>query len=128
MRIDCEAIRPRAVLVIEAGGRIFYGHLRDNPAARALLEKLNLSRTALVLSDCALGKAGDLPWPLPAAPARLAAKPGDLLLDGAGKIVLCRAAAEGEFTPLAEIGRAEELFDALGEGAAPLALHLEWSE
>ena len=125
-----EAIRPRAVMVVKANGRTFYAHIEDNPAAKALTEKLNSAGVTVDMRDCGFGKVGSLPWELPRNGKRIAARPGDLALREDGAIALYYDEAEADCTRLARLGKEtkEEILAALGEGDVSVTLYLEWSE
>lgn len=124
-----EAISPRAVLVVGAGGKIFYGILSDDPAGKALMK--NLSPVTLKMCDCGDSvTAGVLPWKFPQSDGVLTAAPGDVVLFDGDKIGLCRREVSGRFARAAKIGssRTDELLKALGEGEAIVSLSLEWGE
>ncbi len=128
-RFEIEAIRPRAVLVIRAGGRVFYAHFEENGAARAFTEKLNSGPLCVVLRGSGIERAADLPWSLPGSGETLNAAPGDLLYREKA-LVLCLAERETDAVRLARIGNAqkETLLAALGEGETTVDFSLEWSE
>lgn len=119
---EIEVVRPSCVMVIEAGGRIFYAHFEDGPAAGALRERLNSAGLTVRMEDRGGAKTGSLPWAL-------------LPEDGADSIVLTGDGAlslvgSGGEVPLARIGNAtrETLHGALGEGDVSVTFSLEWGE
>ncbi|MBQ7671148.1 MAG: hypothetical protein IJS45_10590 [Clostridia bacterium] len=128
---ETDSIKPRAVLVIEAGGRIFYAHFEDNSSAQAFRDKLNSGGLTVEMSDYGgFEKVGDLPWELPRNDAQITTKPGDIILYQGDKITVYYGENTWNFTRLASIGNTskEELLSALGEGDASVTFSLEWSE
>ena len=127
---DYEAIRPRAVLLIEVNGKRFYASLEDSPAAKAFIEKLNSAPLAVDMhNDGHFRMVGALPWSLPQSDGETAVEPGDLLLCGDG-IAICYAEKECVGTRPARIGSVtkEKLLDAFGAGTARVEFSLEWGE
>ncbi len=130
-RFEIEAIRPRAVLVIDTGSKIFYAHFETNPAAQAFIERLNSGALSVEMNDFGgFEKVGDLPWALLSSDERITAKPGDLMLYQGNKICLYYGENNGEFTRLATVGNVtkEDLLTEFGEGGVTLSFSLEWSE
>lgn len=128
---DYEAIKPRAVLMIEVGGKRFYASFEGNPAASAFTEKLNSG--ALTVDVCDRGgleKTGPLPYNLPQSDKEITTTPGDVILYNENRIALCCGEAEKNCTRLARIGNVtkEKLLEALGTGGAQVTFSLEWSE
>ncbi len=120
-------IRPRAELVMEAGGRRFYTVLEPGPAAEALLTALNSGAAELEVKAVA-GSAitAELPWELPADGERVEGCPGDMLLTGSRELTLCGEDAEREGVLLASFNELPgELF---ADGIASIGLWLEWGE
>ena len=125
---DYEAIRPRAVLLIEAGGKRFYASLESSPAAAAFTDILNSGALTVEMQGEA-DKEAPLPHELPRSDRPTEALPGDILLCG-NRLVLCCDKSEQNCTRLARIGNVskEKLLEALGESGAQVRFSLEWSE
>lgn len=125
-----ELIRPSAVLLIECPGKRLYASPEDNPAAKAFFSLLSSEPLSVSLSREGALAVGALQNPLPADGACAAAKPGDLVLCGDGRLALCLEACGGPFTRLARIGSdVPEAFTAsLAGGGATVTFSLEWSE
>ncbi|MBQ9428556.1 MAG: hypothetical protein IJU41_03305 [Clostridia bacterium] len=128
---NIEAIRPTCVLVIKAGGGVFYAHIADNPSAAALRDKLNAGGVSLNLRACGgFDRAGELPWTLPQTEVKSRAAAGDLVLSNGNILALYRGEDGVEFTKLASPGdtQREAFLAALGSEGARIDLHLEWGE
>ena len=126
-----DVIRPGAVLVIDAGSRIFYASLEDNPSSEAFKERLSPEVLSLDMrDDCGFGKTADLPWELPHGDGKTAAGPGDIMLCQENRITICFCGNTRNSTRLARIGEetAEELREILGEGNLKIRFSLEWGE
>ena len=123
------AISPRPVLVIKAGGKTFYAaDLARYPSSRIIID-----HSPLVLEmheECGYGKAADLPFESAQDITAVKARPGDILLCGADKLIIACYEFTGEYTLLASVdpSRAEDLVSALGEGDVTVKLYAEWSE
>ncbi|MBQ9429622.1 MAG: hypothetical protein IJU41_08815 [Clostridia bacterium] len=128
---NIEAIRPTCVLVIKAGGGIFYAHFAGNPSAASLREKLNAGGVSLELRACGgFDRAAKLPWTLPQATGESRAAAGDLVLSSGNILALYRGENGVAFTKLASPGdtQREALLAALEGDGARIDLHLEWGE
>lgn len=128
---EIEAIKPRCVLLIEAGGKRFYASFEDNSAAKALIEKLNSETLTVQMRDYGgFEKVGNLPWTLPQNDAQITAKTGDIILYNGNQITVYYGENTWSLTRLAAIGNVtrEALLEALGEGEATVTFSLEWSE
>lgn len=125
-----ELISPSAVLLIECPGKRLYASREDNPAAKAFFSLLGSEPLSVSLSREGALAVGALRKPLPADGACAAAKPGDLVLCGDGRLALCLEACGGPFTRLARIGseKTDALLASLGGGETPVRFSLEWSE
>ena len=126
---EWEAIRPRAVLMIEAGENRFYASLKNNASSKALTERLNAGGITLVLSKSENGeRTAVLPWQLPAEEP--ITESGNVILRQGNRIAFCPTARRDGLAPLAEIGESarDRFLDALGDGDAAVSLSLEWSE
>jgi len=126
-----EAIRPTAVLVIEAGGRIFYADLEDNSSAEAFRDKLNSEALEVDLHDYgSFEKVGPLPFELPTNDEQITTEPGDVILYQGDQITIYYDVNTWSFTRLAKIEDVtkEELLEAFGDGDVTVSFHLEWSE
>ena len=124
-------LRPTAVLTIEVGDRKFYAHFEDNPAAKALFERLKIDLLTVRMCDRdSREKIGELSFALPQDDRRITPLPGDLVLYENGRIALCYDQNTENGTRLARIGNTakEALLDVLGSGDVALQLYLEWSE
>lgn len=128
---EIKAIQPRAALVVNVGGEIFYGHFAETAAARELFEKLNSGEITLELSDYGgFEKTGPLPWALSAEDETLTATIGDLMLYHGDQLSLFYGENTWDYTPLAKIyvSSPDEFKARLGAGSVSLTLFLEWSE
>ena len=134
MKIDkdfIEAIRPRAVLLIETESRRFYAHLEETPSGEAFKERLNSDPLRAVMSDDGRSeKIAPLPWELPQGGGTDAIKAGDIILYDGGSIAVYYGEEEKRGVRLARIGNTtcEELLAALGVGDAAVTFSLEWGE
>ncbi len=124
-----QAISPRPVLVIKAGGKAFYAtDLARYPSSRIITD-----HSPLVLEmheECGYGKAADLPFEAVYDAAPVTARPGDILLCGGDKLIIACYEFTGEYTVLASVdpSRAEDLVSTLGEGDVTVKLYAEWGE
>ena len=128
---EIEAIRPRAVLVVKAGERVFYASFADNDTAKAFLEKPSPAELVLEMKDDGENAfTGELPWTLPRADKEITTAPGDLLLFGENVLGLSYGERTGTLTRIARIGNVtkEELRAVLGGERATLSMYPEWSE
>ena len=128
---DYEAIRPRAVLLIEVGGKRFYASLEDGAPGRAWTDLLNSGPLTIELRGCGdHPKIGPLPCKLPQNDKEITTRPGDIILCNGDQIVLCCGEDTLNATRLARIGNVtkEKLLEALGDGGAQVTFSLEWSE
>ncbi|MBP5231283.1 MAG: hypothetical protein ILO68_06075, partial [Clostridia bacterium] len=130
---DSEAIRPRAVLVIDVREKRFYASLEATAAVSAFVEKLNPAPLKIEMGDSENGEmSGLLPWGLPDAGKRMTAVAGDFILREGNRIALCYDENEGDFTRLARIGNVskEEILGAFGTSGEPFSasFSLEWGE
>lgn len=127
---EIEEIRPRAVLVINVGGCIFYAHFENSSPAAEFRNRLNSGALTLDMGDCGFGKVGPLPFDLPRNDTKIMTKPGDIILDQSGGLSVVYSETECRATHLASIGNAsnEELLHVLGEGDTTATFSLEWSE
>ena len=125
------AVSPHPVLVVEAGGKVFYATPEDNGPAHEFAERLSIAPITVQAHDYGgFEKVGDLPWNLPPVDTRITAKPGDVILYEGNKICLYYGENTYEFTRLASIGNVtgEELLAALGDGDVSVRYYVEWSE
>ncbi len=128
---EIEVIRPTCVLVIEVNGKILYGHLEDNPSAKAFIEKLNSGGITVEMHDYGnFEKVGPLPWELPRTDSRITAGPGDIILYQGDQITLYYGENSWDFTRLARIESVTkgELLGLLGAGEVSITFSLEWGE
>ena len=128
---DIEVIRPTCVLVIEVNGKILYGHLEDNPSAKAFIEKLNSGGITVEMHDYGnFEKVGRLPWELPRSDSRITAGPGDIILYQGDQITLYYGENSWDFSRLARIESVTkgELLGLLGAGEVSITFSLEWGE
>lgn len=128
---EIRAIRPRAVLVIKAGKKIFYGTIEKNASGDAFEKKLTSEHISVDMHDNGgFEKVGKLPWALPESQKLITAAPGDIVLYSGDSVAVCYDENERELTRLARIGNVtkKELLKALGNGDASVSFHLEWSE
>ena len=126
-----EAIRPRAVLVIDTGKSIMYATLEDNDSAKEFAGKLSPAPISVDMHDYGnFEKVGDLPWKLPVCDEEIAVGPGDIILYQGNKIAIYYDQNTYNFTRLARIGgkTREELLEILGGGDVTVSFYLEWSE
>ena len=124
-------IRPSVVLVVKAGDRILYGHLEDNPSARALIENLNPQILRPITDSCGSDKwTGVLPFSLPRCDEKITTEPGDVILYGSDRIAILFDGITAEFTRLARISciSAEILREIFCAGNTPVEIFLEWGE
>ena len=133
MKIDrdfIEAIRPRAVLLIETENRKFYANIEESPSGRAFKERLNSDPLRVRMSDGGGSeRAAALPWDLPRGDGTDAIIAGDIVL-GDGRIAIYYGEEEKRGVRLARIGNTtdEELLAALGVGDAAVTFSREWGE
>ncbi len=124
-------VRATPTLTIEAGGKVFYAVLEENPSADALVEKLNSGAISVEMHDYGdFEKVGPLPWSLPANDGEITTEPGDVILYQGDKITIYYGRNAWRFTRLAKIENVtrEQLLDAFGEGGVTVTFWLEWSE
>lgn len=128
---QADAIKPSAVLVIEANGHTFYADFEDNSSADALKEKLSSGPLEIELHDYGhFEKVGSLPWSLPRNDESITTEPGDVILYQGDQITVYYDENTWNFTRLAKIGSVtrEELLEAFGEGNMTVTFWTEWSE
>jgi hypothetical protein len=128
---QADAIKPSAVLVIEANGHTFYADFEDNSSADALKEKLSSGPLEIELHDYGhFEKVGSLPWSLPRNDESITTEPGDVILYQGDQITVYYDENTWNFTRLAKIGSVtrEELLEAFGEGNVTVRFWTEWSE
>ena len=107
------------VLVIEAGGSIFYADLERNPSAEELSERLSEGALELEMRDYGgFEKVGRLPWNIRTGDERITTQAGDVILYQGNQITIYYDRNTWEFTRIARIRDAtrENLLEALGEG------------
>lgn len=130
--IDPLAPKRPPVLALSTGERTYYARLEDDETARAFIELLSPTSLALTLREEEDGVAfgGELPWELPRSDLPVTAEEGDVVLDAAGRLGVCREAGEEQYTLLAKLFDPTEngLLGALAEGEVRLTLWLEWEE
>lgn len=125
------APRRLPVLALSTGERTFYARLENNEIARAFVEQLSPMSLALTLREedgVAFGE--ELPWGLPRSDLPVTAEEGDVVLDEAGRLGVCREAGEEQYTLLAKLFDPTEdgLLGALADREVGLTLWLEWEE
>ena len=128
---QADAIKPSAVLVIEANGHTFYADFEDNSSADALKEKLSSGPLEIELHDYGhFEKVGSLPWSLPRNDESITTEPGDVILYQGDQITVYYDENTWNFTRLAKIGSVtrEELLEAFGEDNVTVTIWAEWSE
>lgn len=128
---QADAIKPSAVLVIEANGHTFYADFEDNSSADALKEKLSSGPLEIELHDYGhFEKVGSLPWSLPRNDESITTEPGDVILYQGDQITVYYDENTWNFTRLAKIGSVtrEELLEAFGEGNVTVTFWTERSE
>ncbi|MBQ9510585.1 MAG: hypothetical protein IJR55_02640 [Clostridia bacterium] len=120
---------PTAVLVIEANGKRCYASLEDNSAEKAFVEKLR-GEVTFDMRDGGFCKIGHFTCRLPQNDEEMTVKPGDIVLCGEDKLMICYDESRGIFTKIASQSYVskEKLLDILGEGDVSVKLFLEWSE
>ena len=125
------AVRPTAVLAIEANGRTFYAVFEKNGSAEALKEKLSSEALTLELHDYGnFEKVGELPWELPRDDRQITTVPGDVILYQGNQITVYYDENTWNFTKLAHIGNVtkEELLKVFGSGNVTVTFSVEWGE
>ena len=128
---EIEAIRPRAVLVVKVGERVFYASFEDNDTAKAFLKKPSPGELVLEMKDDGENAfTGELPWTLPRSDKDITAVPGDLILFGENVLALNYGEQKGVLTRLARIGNVtkEEFREVLGGDTVTVRMYPEWSE
>ena len=128
---QADAIKPSAVLVIEANGHTFYADFEDNSSADALKEKLSSGPLEIELHDYGhFEKVGSLPWSLPRNDESITTEPGDVILYQGDQITIYYDENTWNFTRLAKVGSVtrEELLEAFGEGNVTVTFWTERSE
>lgn len=113
-------------LVMETGKGVFYASLADTPAGKALTERLNPGAVELNFERSGQELRAALPWEIPEDGETVSARPGLLILQSGGEIVLCGASGAGEGRMLADFGPPPpSLFE---DETLPACIWLEWSE
>ena len=126
-----ERITPRAVMTVKVGERTFYAHISDNPAAKALVKKLNSEIFSPEMTDRGgIAKVAPLPWDIPSAEHEFTTAPGDIVLLDGNLIALFGGSETGGMSPLANIYgmTGEDYHEFFGEGTVRVDFSLEWSE
>ena len=120
---------PHPVLVIDAGGTVFYATFDDNGSAHEFAERLNIGAITVQMHDYGgFVKVGDLPWLLPRNDREITTEPGDVILYQGDQITIYYGENTWEFTKLAHIDGAtkEGLLKVLGEGDVAVKFSVEW--
>ena len=124
------AIKPTAVLVVEAENRKFYAHIADNECSKAFVNKLNSDPLTVELTDNGVfGNAGSLPFDISGEEGQITTKTGDIVICG-DTIFVCYGEGTMSGSCVASIGNVtgDEIISTLGEGGAAVSFYLEWSE
>ena len=114
-----DTVRPKKVLIIEAGDHTFTANFEDNSSAEELIEKLINEPVTVNMHDYGnFEKVGSLPWEITRNDTQITTKPGDVILYQGNQITIYYDENSWIFTKLAGIDNVtrEELLEAFGDG------------
>ena len=124
-----DPLQPVPQLVLHTETVTVYPQAADTDAARSMIDRLSAQQADVTLEKGEAGFGGALKLALPQAGETITARPGDLLLQGDDRLVLCTAEQTGVFTRLASLDETalDKLLPALETDPA-ISLWVEWSE
>lgn len=123
---------PTYTIVMSIGEYSFPLYFETNPAANALLDKLQHESIEIEMTDTdGIEKTGELPWYLPRDDSGFTAELGDITLAEGDQLCIFYGEAEVSRTKIGEIyfwSEPERLLSALGDGDITVEMYLEWTE
>ena len=124
-----DPLQPMPQLILHTETVTAYPSSADNAAANEMIDRLSEEPAEIILEKTDSGFTGALPWPLPQTGETISARPGDIVLSGEDRLMLCTEEQSGAFTLLGTLNEdsLEKLLAALNEEPT-LSLWVEWSE